>query len=79
MPSLARGVALAEEELRITEPNVAAGVTSRVELLRLQRDATELRGDLDAAGVDISDQAIRDRMAEALRTAREEVYGEDDG
>lgn len=39
----------------------------------------KLRGDLDAAGVDISDQAIRDRMAEALRTAREEVYGEDDG
>lgn len=37
----------------------------------------KLRADLDAAGVDISDQAIRDRMAAALKTARDEVYAED--
>lgn len=37
----------------------------------------KLRGDLTTAGVDISDQAIRDRMAEALKAAREEVYNED--
>jgi hypothetical protein len=36
----------------------------------------KLRGDLTAAGVDISDQAIRDRMSEALKVAREEVYGD---
>ena len=37
----------------------------------------KLRGDLDAAGVDLSDQALRDRMAEELRLARESVYGDD--
>ena len=37
----------------------------------------KLRGDLDAAGIDLSDQAIRDRMAEELKLAREAVYGDD--
>lgn len=37
----------------------------------------KLRNDLSAAGVDVSDQAIRDRMAEALKVARDDVYGED--
>lgn len=37
----------------------------------------KLRNDLTAAGIDISDQAIRDRMAEALKAARDEVYTED--
>ena len=37
----------------------------------------KLRADLDAAGVEISDQAIRDTMDEAMATAREEVYGEE--
>lgn len=39
----------------------------------------KLQGDLSAAGVTLSDQAIRDRMADALKTAREEVYGDGDG
>lgn len=67
--SLARGVALAEEELRITEPNVAAGVTSRVELLRLQRDATELRGDLQETRLSIP--RARSALAEAQRRVTE--------
>lgn len=35
----------------------------------------KLRGDLTSAGVEISDQAIRDKMAEELVAAREAVYG----
>ena len=37
----------------------------------------KLRGDLDKASVNISDQAIRERMAEEFRRAREAVYNED--
>jgi hypothetical protein len=37
----------------------------------------KLRGDLTAAGIDLSDQAIRDRMAEELKLAREHVYAQD--
>ena len=36
----------------------------------------KLRRDLDAAGVQLSDQAIRDRMALELANAREAVYGD---
>lgn len=34
----------------------------------------KLRGDLTAANCDISDQAIRDRMATELKIARDAVY-----
>ncbi|MEM6492078.1 MAG: HlyD family type I secretion periplasmic adaptor subunit, partial [Pseudomonadota bacterium] len=67
--SLARGVALAEEELRITEPNVAAGVTSRVELLRLQREATDLRGQLEETRLSIP--RARSALAESQRRVSE--------
>jgi len=35
----------------------------------------KLRKDLTAANCEITDQAIRDRMAQELKTAREAVYG----
>lgn len=35
----------------------------------------KLRKDLDAAGVDMSDTALRGKMAEFLQIARKEVYG----
>ena len=35
----------------------------------------KLRKDLDAGGVELSDAALRDKMAEGLQKAREEVYG----
>ncbi|WP_427451309.1 DUF1476 domain-containing protein [Litorimonas sp. WD9-15] len=35
----------------------------------------KLRKDLTAANCDMSDKAIRDRMAMELKAAREEVYG----
>ncbi|MGJ8561162.1 MAG: DUF1476 domain-containing protein [Litorimonas sp.] len=37
----------------------------------------KLRSDLTAAGIDLSDQAIRDRMAEELKLARDHVYAQD--
>ncbi len=36
----------------------------------------KLRGDLTNANTDITDQAIRDKMAVCLAAAREEVYGD---
>ncbi len=36
----------------------------------------KLRGDLTDANTDITDQAIRDKMAVCLAAAREEVYGD---
>ena len=36
----------------------------------------KLRGDLTAANCDITDEAIRNRMALELKTARESVYSE---
>ncbi len=35
----------------------------------------KLRGDLDTAGADISDAAIREKMAACLKEARHEIYG----
>ena len=35
----------------------------------------KVRGDLDAKGVDMSDGALREKMAELLHTARTEVLG----
>lgn len=35
----------------------------------------KLQSDLDAAGADVSDAAIREKMAECLKEARKEVYG----
>ena len=35
----------------------------------------KIRGDLTSQQVEISDEAIRDKMAECLEAAREEVYG----
>lgn len=37
----------------------------------------KLRGDLTTAGIDITDQAIRDRMADELKIARDHVYAQD--
>jgi len=35
----------------------------------------KLKKDLNAVNSDLSDQAIRDKMAECLAAAREEIYG----
>ena len=45
---LRQGLMLAQEELKIQEPMVKAGVTSKVEILRLRRQVNELEGNLEA-------------------------------
>lgn len=50
---LENSLALARKELNITEPLVKKGVMSEIELLRLQREVTHLRGELEAARLSI--------------------------
>ena len=57
---LERSARLASEELAITEPLAATRVVSRVNLLRLQREVSDLEGELEAARLAIP----RVRMAE---------------
>jgi adhesin transport system membrane fusion protein len=57
---LERSARLASEELAITEPLAATRVVSRVNLLRLQREVSELEGELEAARLAVP----RVRMAE---------------
>jgi adhesin transport system membrane fusion protein len=45
---------LTNKELSFTKPLVATGSISEVELLRLERDVSRFRGDLDMAGAQIS-------------------------
>ena len=58
---LSRGLALVNQELRLTAPLVAKGAASDVELLRLRRQATELQN------------KITDTRTQYLVTAREEL------
>jgi adhesin transport system membrane fusion protein len=46
---LARSLELTRQELRVTKPLQAQGAVSEVEVLRLQRQVNEIRGDLDEA------------------------------
>lgn len=78
---LRRSVDLAAEELKITEPLLARGGVSRVEVLRLQREVNDLRGQLEATGLAIP--RAQSAMAEAQRrieeraaTIRREALGE---
>lgn len=45
---LERSAALLEKELSLTEPLVKQGAVSQVELLRLQRDVNDIRGELES-------------------------------
>lgn len=50
---LTRSYSLLKQELDMSEPLVAEGAMSQVELLRIQRSANDLRGDLRAARLSI--------------------------
>jgi len=50
---LQHGYTLAQRELRITQPLVKKGVMSEVELLRLQREASALKADLESTRLTI--------------------------
>jgi adhesin transport system membrane fusion protein len=66
---LQRSVALAVEELKITEPMLATGGVSKVELLRLQREVNDLRGQLEAT--DLAIPRAQTALAEAQRRVEE--------
>lgn len=65
---LSRSLQLAEEELSITEPMVAQGVTSRIELIRVERSVNDLRGTLDAT------EKSMPRARSALREAEGRIH-----
>lgn len=78
---LRRSVDLVSEELKITEPLLARGGVSRVEVLRLQREVNDLRGQLEATTLAMTraQQAISEaqrRIEERTATIRREALGE---
>lgn len=66
---LAKSVSLIEEELRITKPLVDQGVVPRIEYIRLERQASDQRRELDA--VRLAQPRARSAMREANRRIQE--------
>lgn len=78
---LRRSVDLVSEELKITEPLLQRGGVSRVEVLRLQREVNDLRGQLEATTLAMTraQAAISEaqqRIGERTATIRREALGE---
>lgn len=75
--ALGRSLGLARDELRMTEPLVAKGVVSEVDVLRLRREVNELRGKIQdrrnefraAARAELSDKEGELNSATQLNTA----------
>ena len=68
---LSRSFELSNQELQMSEPLVAAGVMSEVELLRLRRTVNDLRGEMDANRLAIP--RIRAAMDEVQQKINEAV------
>jgi adhesin transport system membrane fusion protein len=76
--ALGRSLELARDELRMTEPLVAKGVVSEVDVLRLRREVNELRGKIQdrrnefraAARAELSEKEGELNSATQLNTAR---------
>lgn len=66
-------LALAQEELEITEPMVARGVISRIELLRLKRQVTDLEREREAARLGLP--RARSGLEEIGRRMEEKIAG----
>jgi len=66
---LTRSHQLAARELNITKPLVDQGVMSQVELLRLQREVNDLKGQQDSAQLNI--ERAKSALAEAARKVEE--------
>ncbi len=65
---------LANEELNITKPMVQQGVTSRIELLRIERDVNDLEGTLEAARQSMPRASAAQREAEGRIRERRATY-----
>ena len=70
---IGKSLALAVQELDIIKPMVERGVTSRVELLRLQRQVTDLERDREAAQLSMPRAASA--LAETERRIEEKIAG----
>jgi adhesin transport system membrane fusion protein len=64
-----RGLELAQQELAQTRPLLASGAVSQVDILRLERDVTKNRGDMEQATAQIARAAAA--MLESQRKAQE--------
>lgn len=67
---LTRTYQLLKREIELTEPLVAQGAVSEVEVLRLQRQASTMLGDIAAAK--LSMPRVRSQLNEALKEIKEE-------
>lgn len=65
---------LANEELDITRPMVEQGVTSRIELLRIERDVNDLGGTLEAARQSVPRAVAAQSEAEGRIRERRATY-----
>ncbi|MGM0553635.1 MAG: HlyD family type I secretion periplasmic adaptor subunit [Pseudomonadota bacterium] len=66
-----RALELASRELEVTEPLVSSGAVSEVEVLRLQREVSNARGDRDQASAQIARlNAAIDEAEEKIREVR---------
>lgn len=65
----ARGLALTTQELDVTRPLMKSGAVSEVDILRLERDVSRLRGERDQASAQIA--RLRSAIAEAQRKIQE--------
>ncbi|MBX3606479.1 MAG: HlyD family type I secretion periplasmic adaptor subunit [Piscinibacter sp.] len=64
-----RGLELGQQELAKTRPLLASGAVSEVDILRLERDLTRLRGEADQAGAQIA--RVQAAIGEAQRKIQE--------
>jgi adhesin transport system membrane fusion protein len=76
-----RSVALANEELRITEPLAQQRVVAKSDFLKLQREVNDLRGELEQTRLSVPrvEGAVREsnqRIASALSTFRSDAQKE---
>jgi adhesin transport system membrane fusion protein len=68
-----RGLELSQQELAQTRPLLATGAVSQVDVLRLERDVTQTRGELEQSTAMIA--RVRAAIGEAQRKAQETEYG----
>jgi adhesin transport system membrane fusion protein len=79
--SVSRSLELARQELRIIEPLVAQGAAARIDQVRIQRQMSDLQGQLDAAAGSIprAESALAEsqkRLEERVATFRSEANAE---
>jgi adhesin transport system membrane fusion protein len=70
LTEVTRTYQLLKREIELTEPLVGQGAVSEVELLRLQREASIMLGDI--AGTKLAIPRVRSQLQEALKEIKEE-------